>query len=202
MTTETALEEGTQTAGDHKPSSYLYYLPAIFSDDEFVGRFLNIFESIVTPIEGVIEQIHLYFDPKLAPARLLPWLASWVDLVLDESWPLEKRRELISSAVELYRLRATRRGLSEYLRIYTGVQPEITEHFGGMRLGQQSRLGWTTILGDGQDHCFTVTLRLDDPSAVDLQRVRAIIEAEKPAHVAYTLKIVSGAGGENTKAAE
>ena len=200
MTTATLVEDESKTALDSEPSKYLRYLPALFSEDEFMGRFLKIFEGILAPIEQVIDHIDLYFDPKTVPEGLLHWLASWLDLVLDESWPVEKRRQLIGSAVGLYRLRGTRLGLSEYLRIYTGVQPVITEHYGGMRLGERTRLGWNTMLGDGQDHCFTVTLELADPSAVDLQRVISIVEAEKPAHAAYQLNIVSGGNADEPSA--
>jgi phage tail-like protein len=191
MTTDISLaEEERRAPVDTEPSKYLKYLPGLYCEDEFMGRFLKIFENIITPIEQVIDHVQVYFDPDLAPEDLLPWLASWVDLVLDEEWAVEKRRRLIGSAVELYQWRGTRRGLREYLNIYTGVEPEITEHIGGFRLGEQSSLGWSTVLGEGQDHCFTVTLELDDPSAVDLDKVRAIIEAEKPAHAAYNLKVV------------
>ena len=190
MTIDAVIDEEIKTSADMEPSKYLRYLPALFSEDEFMGRFLKIFESIITPIEEVIEHIHLYFDPKIAPEGLLQWLASWVNLVLDEGWPLEKRRELVGSVVELYRQRGTRRGLTEYLGIYTGVQPVITEHIAGFKLGEASQLGWSTILGEGQDHCFTVTLELDESSWVDIERVRAIIESEKPAHAAYHLDII------------
>jgi phage tail-like protein len=177
-----------------EPSRYLEYLPAIYSEDEFMGRFLRIFEDILTSIEQMVDHVNLYFDPKTAPEAFLPWLASWVDLSLDEQWSLEKQRRLIASAVELYQWRGTRRGLREYLRIYTGVEPKITEHFGGIRLGEQSKLGWNTVLGDGQDHSFTVTLKVEDPSSIDVERVKAIIEAEKPAHVGYRLEIASSNG--------
>ena len=195
MTINAVIDEEIKTSADMEPSKYLKYLPALFSEDEFMGRFLKIFESILTPIEEVIEYIHLYFDPKIAPEGLLQWLASWVNLVLDEGWPLEKRRQLIGSAVELYRLRGTRQGLTEYLRIYTGVLPVITEQMAGFKLGEASQLGWSTMLGEGQDHCFTVSLELDESSWVDLERVRAIIESEKPAHAAYHLDIVMRESG-------
>jgi phage tail-like protein len=175
-------------------SSYLKYLPAFYSEDEFAGRFLMIFENILTPIERMVDHIELYFDPKVMPQEFLSWFASWVGLVLDENWPVERRRQLIKSAVELYRWRGTRRGLKEYLKVYTGVEPVITEHFAGFKLGEQSRLGWNTILGEGQNHCFTVTLELDDMASIDMERIKAIIEAEKPAHAAYTLNVVSKRG--------
>jgi hypothetical protein len=60
-----------------------------------------------------------------------------------------------------------------------------------MRIGPGTRLGWNTIIGDGADHVFRVILRVAEPAAVDAERVRAIIEAEKPAHAAYVLEIAA-----------
>ena len=171
-------------------SSYLQYLPAIYSQGDFMGRFLMIFESILGPVEGVMDNISNYFDAGTAPKELLPWLASWVNLALDETWPLERRRELVGSAVELFRDRGTRRGLREYLRVYSGVEPRITEDYGGISLAGQARLGLNTVLGAGRPHTFNVTLELDDPDSVNVAQLKAIIEAEKPAHSGYTLEIL------------
>ncbi len=171
-------------------SNYLEYLPAIYSQGDFMGRFLMIFESVLGPIEGVIDNISHYFDAGTAPDELLPWLASWVNLTLDETWPLERRRELVRSAVDLFRDRGTRRGLREYLRVYSGVEPKITEDYGGISLAGQARLGLNTVLGEGRPHTFKVTLELDDPDSVNVEQLKAIIESEKPAHSGYTLEIL------------
>ena len=171
-------------------SNYLDYLPAIYAQGDFMGRFLMIFETVLGPIEGVLDNISHYFDAGTAPKELLPWLASWVNLALDETWPLERRRELVGSAVELFRDRGTRRGMREYLRVYSGVEPKITEDYGGISLAGQARLGLNTVLGEGRPHTFKVTLELDDPESVDLAQLKAIIEAEKPAHSGYSLEIL------------
>ncbi len=158
-----------------------------------MGRFLMIFESILGPIEGVLDNISHYFDAGTAPRELLPWLASWVNLALDETWPLERRRELVGSAVELFRDRGTRRGLREYLRVYSGVEPRITEDYGGISLAGQARLGLNTVLGAGRPHTFNVTLEFPDTigaDSVNVEQLKAIIEAEKPAHSGYTLEIL------------
>jgi phage tail-like protein len=170
-------------------SSYLKYLPAIYSQSDFMGRFLMIFEDILGPIEGVLDNISYYFDPGATPEELLSWLASWVNLALDETWSLERRRNLVKSAVELFQWRGTLRGLRQYLQIYAGVEPEIIEDFGGMPLDERSRLGWNTVLGEERPYTFTVVLKLAD-GTVDLNKVRAIIEAEKPAHTDYRLRLV------------
>ncbi|MFC1894096.1 phage tail protein [Chloroflexota bacterium] len=172
-------------------SSYLEYLPALYRDDEFMGQFLLILESIMKPIENTVDNLPLHFDPLLTPEPLLPWLAYWLDLTLDPGWPMERRRELVKSAAELYRWRGTRRGLAEYLRIYTGSIPEISEYIPGMRLEDETKLGINTKLGSsGAGHHFTVSLELDGNHGININTVKSIIEAQKtsPHHLHPTGK--------------
>ena len=175
----------------------LKYLPALYTEqDEFMGRFLMLFESFWEPIEDRIDHIYDYFDPRLAPSDLLPWLATWVDLVLDEQWPDEKRRQLLSAMVPLYRQRGTRHGLQKYLEIYTGQQARIAEHRAhNFTLGQITRLGPSAALGKHNiSYTFDVFLQLppaeNEGNRLERRRkIEAIIESEKPAHTAYTLNI-------------
>jgi phage tail-like protein len=182
---------------------YLDYLPAIYRDDDLMARFLMLFESFWAPVSRQIDTVPYYFDPLMTPAEFLPWLASWIDLVLDERWPVEKRRRLLAAAVALYRKRGTRQGLEEYLEIYTGYRPRIIEHRAhNFRLGQGARLGPGIALGRGNEpHTFTVVICLPAVSTVEgadgspcedqvrRRRIEAIIEAEKPAHAGYQLRI-------------
>lgn len=183
---------------------YLRYLPALYQEDDLMGRFLMLFESFWAPIEGQIDQLPLYFDPTMTPSDLLPWLASWFNLVLDERLSEKQQRRLIQSAVSLYRKRGTKQGLQEYLKIYTGAQAQIIEHRANdFRLGPEARLGPGIALGTGnRPHTFTVILPLlpIPPSAgnkrerarQELERrrkIEEIIEAQKPAHTDYTLRI-------------
>lgn len=149
-----------------------------------MGRFLLLFEHLLLPVDRQIDHLAQLFDPHVTPGELLPWLASWVDLVLDETWPEEKRRELIHSAVKLYQWRGTARGLKEYLRIYTGVTPEIFEPISRLDLSKAQ-----DARGQLAAHSFVVTLRVPNPKAIDQDKVTAIIEAEKPAHTAYQLRV-------------
>ncbi len=182
---------------------YLQYLPALYDSDELMGRFLMLFESFWGPLEQQIDQLAYYFDPRTAPADLLPWLASWLDLVLDERWPEERRRQLLLAAIRLYRQRGTRRGLAEYLQLFTGEEPEIFEHRAkNFCLGDETHLGLGVALGQRNiPHTFTVTLRLpalagsDEATARQQEKerrrlVESIIEAEKPAHTTYLLHII------------
>ncbi|OQY36610.1 MAG: hypothetical protein B6243_02660 [Anaerolineaceae bacterium 4572_5.2] len=188
--------------------AYLDYLPALYNQDELMGRLLMLFESFWKPVEGQIDAITNYFDPYLTPSDFLPWLASWMHLALDERWPEEKRRLLLHSAAQLYRMRGTKAGLQRYLEIYTGEVAEITERrASNFRLSEGARLGEGIALGrDNIPHTFDVVLQLPpvelpDSNAPDARRQRArkeaerrhtieqIIESEKPAHTKYQLTI-------------
>lgn len=185
--------------------SYLKYLPALYYDDELMGRFLMLFESFWAPIDRQIDNIWYYFDPKMTPSEFLPWLATWGDLALDERWTEEQQRKLLESAVRLYRIRGTRQGMVDFLEIYTGRKAVITEHrANNLRLGKEARFGPSVAVGrSNRPHSFSVYLRLppveakdgEEPAitarrAQDRRRmITAIIEAEKPAHTTYTLVI-------------
>ena len=181
-----------QKTAVEETSRLLDYLPNVFREDKLMGRFLLIFESILNPIENMVNNLPFYFDPRLTPEAVLPWLSSWVDLALDPSWPIERRRELVSRAAELYRWRGTKRGLSEYLRIYTGKRPQIIEYIPGMILDEKTLLGTNTVLGSsGAGHHFTVIIEVDENEKINQRVVKEIINSQKPAHTAYTLQINS-----------
>lgn len=176
-------------------SRLLKYLPGIFSEGEdasFLGRYLLIFETIFDSVDLTVGQLPAYFASESAPEEFLPWLASWVGLVLDEGWPVDRRRAVLANAMELHRWRGTVRGLSEHVLLYTGVKPEIIERGSGLKLGKDSRLGHQTVLGRGdRSNHFSVILRVPDPAAVDRARIRTVIEAQRPAHTTYALFVLS-----------
>lgn len=103
-------------------TSYLRYLPAIYQEDEssrkFLESFLSLFESFFVDIEEGIEGITRYFDPMGVPGKYLSWLGSWLAIEADETWTESKKRELIRRAPELYKMRGTREGLTEVLKLY------------------------------------------------------------------------------------
>jgi P2-related tail formation protein len=127
----------------------------------------------------------------ITPESLVPWLASWLNLKPGPGWTPKRWRQLIKSAALLHRLRGTKRGLTEYLRIYTGHSPEISEYIPGMSLGEETQLGINTKIGSaGAGNHFTVTLEIEGDSEVDIETVRSIIDSQKPAQTIYTLQII------------
>ena len=172
-------------------SAYIRYLPGIYHQDLFLRRFLMIFESVLRPIEEMVDILPAYTEPEHTPDDFLPWLAQWVATALDSSWPLARQRALIANSVEIYRWRGTSYGLKLHIRTYTGIEPLIQECRGGFVLGTDNRLGWTTLLTAAPVNqlLFVVTVPVVDPRDVDPQVLRQIIEESKPAHTTYRLRL-------------
>jgi phage tail-like protein len=174
---------------------YLRHLPGIYRDDALMNQMLMMFESFWKPIESQISQVNHYFDPRMTPASLLPFIASWADFELDERWPEAAQRKLVANMVKINRKRGTRDGLAEMLEIFTGVMPEIIERRAdNMVVGVAARLGYGIALGTANvPHTFTVRMKLPAlPPSLETERrrmIEALIEKEKPAHTQFTLEI-------------
>lgn len=144
------------------------YLPGIFQND-FMQRFMGIFEAILTPIEWNIDNFDLFLDPGTAPSDFMPWLANWFVLTFDSTWNEAQRRQLMAEAHQIYARRGTPWALSRILEIYTGEQPLIDD--------QSQEL---------EPHTFQVTLPVAS-QLVNVDLVKALINANKPAHTSYSL---------------
>jgi phage tail-like protein len=151
-------------------SRWLQYLPYIYSEDEFLGRYLLLFEDLFGPLDQVIAHFDLFLDPRTAPESFLSVLAGWLGLVLDDRWPAERRRAILETAVELYDFRGTKKGLTQLLEASTECRVEISENADG-------------------PHSFRVILIPGEGQAVDEQMVRHLIETNKPAQTVYRLEI-------------
>ena len=179
---------------------HLRHLPDIYDSDDFMSRFLMLFESFWKPISQQIDQVENYFDPDLTPDAFIPWLASWVGLPVDASLPLSRVRALLKNAMMFYQYRGTYKALKSYLEIYTGGEVGIVEKRAeNFILGQDSGLGVGIALGtDNQPDSISINLRV---SETELSRVRysedmyykkmnEIIRSIVPAHTAIDVNCV------------
>ncbi|MCK6067926.1 MULTISPECIES: phage tail protein [Microbacterium] len=113
------------------PAPLLDRLPGILQDDDFLQRFLPAFDATVAPVYAVLDSLPAYIDPFSAPADFLEWLAGWVDVELDQNWPLEQRRRFIAEAATLHRLRGTATGIRHAVSLAAGPAAEVTVTDGG-----------------------------------------------------------------------
>jgi phage tail-like protein len=127
------------------------------------------------------------------PRDFLPWLAGWLALTLREDWDEQRQRELIAKASWLYRLRGTKRGVEEFLRIYTRLGVEIDELNVPFQIGVHSRVGVDTILDGGAPFYFHVKVLLpkfeSDLMKSSKEIATAVVDLQKPAHTFYTLTV-------------
>jgi phage tail-like protein len=179
-------------------TTYLDFLPEIYQQSDFLGRFLSIFEQAFDPTMQVMDTFWAYLNPLTAPEALLPFLAEWVAWPMNPHWTVRQQRRLIRHAVEIYQWRGTRRGLQLVLSLITDL-PQDDHHIDIVEdQGVDFVLGKITLaespsLGGGRAFHFSVTLRPDDDlqaSSLDETIIRAMIEQEKPAFCTYDLEIV------------
>lgn len=109
------------------------YLPALYREKEFgqdadltnvkstppdfLERFLNNFEGILTRLEDQIAASYLLTDPRSAPQETLSWLGKWIGMTFEEAPSEHIKRRLLMAAPELYRRRGTLKGLAMALNI-------------------------------------------------------------------------------------
>jgi phage tail-like protein len=198
--------EGTEVTLWVARRGYLEFLPAIYRRSDAAGRnvvrdLCFVFEHMFDSIDDKLIDGHRFYDPHIAPTDFLHWLANWTAFSIDLDWPEDKKRALIKRAVDLYRIRGTKRGLILFLKLFTGYEPEIEENtwpFKGFRVESEARIGLDSVVLPPVDlaHCFVVTMPVKFESVTPelVIRIHQIIASEKPAHTHYYLRFTDEQG--------
>jgi phage tail-like protein len=203
--------EGTEVTIWVARRGYLEHLPAIYRRSDAVGRNLVrelcfVFEHMFDSVEVNLIDGWRFYDPHVAPVDFLDWLAGWSAFTLDLDWPEPEKRALIKRAVDLYRIRGTKRGLSLFLKLFTGHEPDIEENvwpFKGFRVEAEdaeagARIALDSVILPPMDlaHCFIVTMpiKFETVTSDMVIRIHQIIRMEKPAHTHYYLRFAEEQG--------
>jgi phage tail-like protein len=169
------------------PQPLIETLPGLYQEDDLAKELTRAFDDVLAPVMSTIDNIDSYLDPALTPEDFLDWLAGWVGLLPDETWPIERRRALVAVAAHLYRNRGTAAGLAMHLRLLTAGEVEVVDSGGSV----WSTTSGTPAPGDGS---YSVTVRMKPPKkgGADRASIDALVAAAKPAHVAHKLEIGEG----------
>jgi phage tail-like protein len=160
-------------------------LPALYQEDTFAQGLTSALDEVLAPIFATLDGLPSYLDPAIAPADFLDWLSGWVGVTLDETWPLARRRQLVADAAQLYRSRGTVAGLAAQVAIYTGGEVAVEDN---------GAAAWSATSGGSVPGkaapLLKVRVTVDDPNAVSLARLEALVATAKPAHVPHTIEVV------------
>ncbi len=165
-----------------------FLLPALYHDNDIAQRFTGALDVVLAPVLATLDSSDAYVDPRLAPLDFVAWLADWVGVELDASWPEERQRALVARAADLFAWRGTVRGVAEAVAIYTGVLPEILETGATAWTGTPPPAGELPGSPAGQ---LVVRVHVTPGAAetIDLARLDRLVEGAKPAHIAHRVEI-------------
>jgi phage tail-like protein len=161
-------------------------LPGLYQEDEFTQRFMTAFDEVLAPVMSTIDNFSAYLDPALTPEDFLDWLAGWVGVLLDETWPIERRRAFVAISSQLYKNRGTAAGLAAQVRLFTAGDVSIEESGGS---------AWSPTADAEAPGTpdFSVTVKVTPPAKakIDPARLDALVAAAKPAHVKHSIEIAA-----------
>lgn len=175
--------------------SLIRFLPDIYNsldeeNDNFLKRYLWIFQHIYNGINIKLDNLHNYFNPMIAPRDFFHWLASWFSINVNYAIPEDKMRLLVKEAVTLYQWRGTSVGLAKFLEIITGVRPDIIDNYipiSEYSIMKDKLIEREIIEEDTSISHFTVSFPVtsDYFDVETIKKINQIIKLERPAHTKY-----------------
>lgn len=156
----------------------LHQLPVGMAEDDFLFRFVSIFQRVGDTVVHQIDTLPHMFDPSVAPEPMVQSMAQWLGVDwLDSSIDGRLQREIVLKYAELIQWRGTKRGLETLLELLSG-SPATVRDSGG-------------VFAEGESPAAAPHVRLDVESAgwntpADLVR---IVRDELPATVTFDLWI-------------
>lgn len=159
-------------------------LPGIYQGDDFAQRFTAGLDDVLAPILSTLDNLAAYFDPRTAPEDFLEFMSTWVGIYLQESWSLDRRRDVVQAAVGIHRGRATAGGIRETVAMVLDAPVEVIDSGGtawSQRPGGQ-------LPGSAE---LELVIRVDLPELSDLEmrRLDSLVALVKPAHVPHRIEL-------------
>ena len=175
--------------------SFLSYLPSIYQTggrEDFLGRFLGMFEAVYQDLEERIADSTKQLDPMTAEPEFLSWLAKWVGISNAHLWQEDRLRILLEGIVRKNLIRGTREYTEHMISTFTGERPFILEY--GDIEEYRGDPGAYKSLTDSYAHGpYEVNVLVREqtvPSLREQHALKKMIEDMKPAHIRMHLMIL------------
>jgi phage tail-like protein len=164
-------------------------MPSVFQEDPATCLLTEALDEVLAPILAALDCLDAYLDPRLAPEDFLDWLAAWVGIALGGDWSAERRRAAIGHAVELHRVRGTRRGLQWHLDLLTDGRAHAVDSAG---VAWSSSPDGARPAGSDRPALLVRVVRgtMTDDELADLEDLLGQV---KPAHVPHRVELVESA---------
>jgi phage tail-like protein len=160
-------------------------LPSIYRTDSFTQQLCRSFDEVLAPVISALDNLPAYLDLGTAPEDLLPWLAHWLGLAVDRGDDPVRQRDLLHSTSELHGWQGTRRGIELAISAQLGVRAEVVES-GGATWSVDPR---DPLPGEPLPAVVVQVFPVAGQE-IDPDRLRAAVEALKPAHVIHRVQVV------------
>jgi phage tail-like protein len=131
-------------------------LPLSMLDDDFLVRFLGIFQELADSYMIQVDNIEHVVDSTVAPDRMVRAMGSWIGVPpIDPSLPDQVQRRIVRENGQMLQWRGTSLGLRQILEMVTDAPVEIHDSGGVYREGEAPEnpahvrikvesSGWTT----------------------------------------------------------
>src|SRR5690606_15963168 len=154
-----------------------HQLPVGMAEDDFLFRFVSIFQRVADTAMHQIDALPHAFDPSVAPLPMVramaTWLGvDWVDSSLDE----RLQRRIVTEYSQIVQWRGTRHGMRRLLQLLSGGSEVSITDSGGVWPGGESPHSSPHVRIDMESSGW-----LSEP---DLVR---IVRSELPATVSFDL---------------
>lgn len=153
-------------------------LPAPLAEDDFLRRFVGIFDELSRSVQLTLDGLGLVIDPSVAPPVFVRWLGGWLGVdSIDPSMPELRQRELVRAMGRFLWWRGTATGLRGMLEMVTGGPAEVVDS-GGVHLRREAR-----------ESPRQVWVRVDGTGWTTEEHLLALVRAEMPADVEFELRV-------------
>jgi len=178
--------------------TWMKYLPEIYQTQipldksSFLERYLSVFQSLYDDINNKISDMPGFLDPYAVGEEYLSWLAEWLDIKESYLWSDSQLRYLIANASRLYSIRGTKRGISEFVTLFTGEIPQIVEYQQVVYFkNDNTQYALLEKLYNINPYVFTVLVKEEHvPSEKEYKMLLKIIEDIKPAYMEFDLVVL------------
>ena len=161
------------------------HLPSIYQENDFLRKYLMIFQHIMNETSITLDNINNLFRPMEIDSKFLPVISNWIGVNYELLGTEDIARKVLQYAVPLYRYRGTKLGMRTLLFLVTGVVPEIMEGnlpFEAMSITEQTDINAVILESDGKDSVFSVyfPVYMEEFSFDLRKRIYRIVQSEKP----------------------